>query len=137
MHIHVHVHMNPRHRQTKSERQVFTYLYTLCCVKFSSLLLQSESINGNTGYCIRSLNVRPASLFSSMRYSKLVISPCCQLKIVRLNIAMCIIICTWKDKQIDRYIDKKIDRQVDKQMVLQIDRQIDRYMQIGKQINKL
>ena len=37
-------------------------------------------MNGNTGYCIKSLKVLPANLLSSVRYSKLVISPCLQLQ---------------------------------------------------------
>lgn len=32
-------------------------------------------IHGKTGYCIKSLYVRPASVFRCIRYSKLLISP--------------------------------------------------------------
>ena len=51
------------------------YLKDLGSVKSSVSLSYCDSMNGNTGYCMRSLNDRPAALFNCVRYSKLVILP--------------------------------------------------------------
>ena len=66
--------INTARRQSQKGMK-FCYLQTEGSLRSRVSLTQSDSMNGKTGYCMRSLKDRPACLFKCVKYSKLVICP--------------------------------------------------------------